>query len=267
MLVRYDGGYTEVTDPASIAANGRYEAYLEIGGVQSLDDAKSIATIVMDATKGAQVSTAARVVPPAGAAVPFIDFDPGDIISVPDETGAVADARVMGVTVSGDEENRAIFDIEFRNFVVERQSEIERLVRRRVAGALNGRTETTSPATPASRIENINIGSQKVSFSKDGAITTPIVSEEINLGGTFHLVFITITLTVAGTTDTACELRISGTPVITALGSSTITIPAGHKVAYIPLNRDLVVQSDVLTFAVTNPGDGMEGFSAVVRYL
>lgn len=105
-LIRWLDGYTEVVDAASIAATDRLEDLVAMGNA-SIEDATRAVTARLSQLVAPERITVA--IEPAGGDSPYVDWDLGDDVTVPDHTGAPVARRVLGITVSEDPEGNPFF--------------------------------------------------------------------------------------------------------------------------------------------------------------
>jgi hypothetical protein len=107
VLVKYPQGYLERSDPARVAAEGRYEAYLELN-IEYRQLVETVADALLAATSSPWRTTIGFQ-PASTAEEPYTGFNVGDTITFPDQTGAIVSQRVMSVSVTMDENGEPIF--------------------------------------------------------------------------------------------------------------------------------------------------------------
>lgn len=124
-LIQYDGGFTTVEAPGSVAKNGRREAYVELGGVKEAGTARKLMLRVVRGHEGAirragspdVVSRKTRN-RDAGAvlglhgAYPFLDWNVGDVIAAPNDAGKMVPYRVLSLSGVEDDNGVVTFDPE-----------------------------------------------------------------------------------------------------------------------------------------------------------
>lgn len=108
-LVRWAGGYIEFTDAASITAHGRHEDFLSAGQAQSTAEAERLALGLLGRFAWLSESVSAATEPIGDDDVPYVDYGPYDRITVPDSTGSPRLCRVLGFTVTEDDEGIPIY--------------------------------------------------------------------------------------------------------------------------------------------------------------
>jgi hypothetical protein len=105
-----DNRWREIEDSAAVTAWGRREGALSAGSGGSdgsIDDQGT--AYLNDHADPAEVIRSVRLEPVN--AVPYVDFEVGDIITAPDFDGAPATYRVAGINVSEDEAGQPIYDL------------------------------------------------------------------------------------------------------------------------------------------------------------
>jgi len=99
-LVRSKGGWTQAVDTAGVAAYGGRETFLEFGNTRSEATAASAALRILKRTARVNVDTPRVSFTITPDARPFIDFNCGDVITVPASNGAgKTTGRVLALTL------------------------------------------------------------------------------------------------------------------------------------------------------------------------
>jgi hypothetical protein len=98
-LVRTKSGWLQAADSTLRTANGWRETFLEFGNTASEDAARRNAQRVLRRTGKTQVIASGVEVVVTNGAVPYVNFDVGDVVSVPDPsgTGLPSKARVLSI--------------------------------------------------------------------------------------------------------------------------------------------------------------------------
>jgi hypothetical protein len=101
-LVRSKDGWLRVANNTLRTANGWRETFLEYGSTRSEDVARRQAQKHLARTGKTQIATSGVEVAVVAGAVPYVDFDVADVVSVPDATGsgALAKARILSISLS-----------------------------------------------------------------------------------------------------------------------------------------------------------------------
>jgi hypothetical protein len=107
LLIKYPQGYLERADAGRVAAEGRYEAYVEIN-VEYRQLVLAIADNLL-ASLAEPWRTTVGFQPSTTAEEPYTGFTVGDSLTYPSHTGSPAQQRVMAVSVTADENGEPIF--------------------------------------------------------------------------------------------------------------------------------------------------------------
>lgn len=177
LLVRYQNGYIEQTD-ASMGTAGRREASLSLGSESSTEQVAQIASQTFARTALPEVATSAATHPSTGPFC-FIDFDPGDWITAPDETGTPASVRCRAGTVSEDEDGVLAIVPELNTVRQEFLERVQRTMRTMTPGTLAGTIETGAPPLPVPGFTDyvdLGVGASEL---VDVAYDIPPVSESV----------------------------------------------------------------------------------------
>lgn len=247
LLVRWSGGWIEVTSAAAPAGvePGRREGFLQLGSVTSAAEAERVALAVL-AQRDEPAVAVSSVVEPAGGDDPFIDFDVGDFITVPDEAGAPMAARVRSLGVSEDDMGNPVFEPELSSIHDEAEVRLQRWLKRLANGSLGGTVESATPTTvhvpppPPDRYQEFP------PFSLPGTLA-------ISTSGAYRpsiharIVRVSATLRSVGTTGTTVQVIRNGSVV------ATLTIAAGAVQASVDAAID-VIPTDLIQAAVTAAG-------------
>jgi hypothetical protein len=145
LLVKYQGGYVEVTDDTSIGADGRFEGYLTVQ-VSSEADAIAAGTAMLAVTTTAQPAVSLGIEPSTGDE-PYVDFGVGDTVTVPTPSGGTLTERVVSLTVTEDDEGDPTFVPEVNRLTVP----VDQRVAAKVAGITAGSVGDPTPAGLASK--------------------------------------------------------------------------------------------------------------------
>lgn len=261
MLVQTKRLWAEIGDLTSETANGRHEDTLGLPDVDTEDEAVRITDQVLTTQANAHAATVARIEPADDLHTPYRGFGGYDTISCRGPN-AVEDMRVRQIGMAVDSNRYPIWTLGLNDLVTERDAQVDRLLRRRAPGGLGGKTETSNPGSPASPIEDVATNVRERTWNKSGPLTAGgSQGDDETLAGTYHLLFFTVTLTFADTTsDVVVELKVSGTTI------ETVTIPAGTNIVYVPLHREIVVQTDVVAVVITDTGTDAEGLTATLKF-
>lgn len=253
LLVRWQGGYIEVEDAASIATYGRCEGFLSLGNVPSAEQATVQATAILNQRAAPQVSVVAGVEPTGVGDVPLDDFGVGDSVTAPNQAGVNESLRVKAVTVTEDAEGNPVFAPELSTVLEETEAAYARWLKRMANGTLHGTIESASPATtsPTQAPQQQGGGLPELPpFSFGGALT-------VSTSGRYYppinvqLTKMVVSLGTAGSTSTTVVLRKNGA----IIGTATVGGAAGNKVE-VALAVSLQADTDYLSCSITAVGTG-----------
>lgn len=260
LLVRYAKGYRWVLDEDSIDDHGRREAYLTLGAAQSPDEVDRVGTAVLATRKDPAQTTSAALEPTGVGDVPYEDWDLGDSISVPDETGTPASLRVRSLTVGEDAEGNATYVAELGTLIKEQAEATAVWLRRMANGALGGTAESAQPSfPPAPQVHQRPRSKELPPFSHPGALTTT-PSPRYYVPQDIRVIEISGSLVTAGSTSTVVTLYRSGSSV------ATLTIPSSSNRAAV--NVSVVYTGPAgqyVTVAATTLGAGAAGLVVALR--
>ena len=128
LLVKYPDGYIVVEDAVDIAARGAVEGFLTLR-LETFDAAYAEATSTLAAIADRLTAIVVGVEPTTGD-VPYTDFGLGDTVTVPDRDGSPVVQRVVGMSVSEDDQGEVLFAPEINAVVPVAAAETQALLRR-----------------------------------------------------------------------------------------------------------------------------------------
>lgn len=170
LLIRYAGGYTEVTDTSSISTYGRFDDYLELGWVQSETEAQRIGTEHLATRSAPQYATTAGINPSGDSTTPYVGFDVGDSPQVIDSTGALAEMRCRSIALNELDTGLLQWSSEFNAIALELETRHENWLRRMDAGTLAGGSRVASPAASAPITDETLSSVRVAEFSYQGTV-------------------------------------------------------------------------------------------------
>lgn len=136
MLINANGLWAEQTHAESLAKYGRIEGYLqtELAAETSRQVAKAVLDVLTDTTRSLTIE-----IIPSEFAVPFLDFVPGDWISVTDPNGSMEKDRVVTLAVRADRNDPLPkFSIEMNTASEDRLLKLGRIISKLSRGSLSG---------------------------------------------------------------------------------------------------------------------------------
>lgn len=136
VLINAAGLWAQETHTESIAKYGRVEGYLqtELAAETSREVARAVLGVLTDTTRSLSIE-----IIPSEFAVPFLDFTPGDWISVTDPNGSMEKDRVVTLAVKAARDNPLPeFSIEMNTASEDQLLRLGRLLSKISKGALNG---------------------------------------------------------------------------------------------------------------------------------
>lgn len=134
LLTRWVGGWAEFLDAGSITTNGRREATLSLGAVQSYEESQRIANEQLRIYANTRSQITADIEPASDADTPYLSYAVGDTITVPDEAGTPTAERVVAITVAEDEDGRITYAPELNDLILEAQERLTDRIRKLSTG-------------------------------------------------------------------------------------------------------------------------------------
>ena len=185
LRVTYNGGATEITDAASIAAYRRREAPFQVGNVTTSGGAVQMATPELTAKKDPQLSISIKVEDAAGNPRAFVDYKVGDWVGYDAGDGAVpALYRVRGMMLNFDENDKyAVITVDLNSIRLERELLTAIALRKLGSGVIGSNTsspmaEGVSEAISAHNMDNTSHATRTLSGGDlAGTIGIPTVAK------------------------------------------------------------------------------------------
>lgn len=145
LLVRWAGGWREVTDPAAVAAHGRHESLLGLGAVASTTEVDWAATQVLTYWVNGQTQISADLRPSSDDDTPYTAFRVGDTVTVPGRTGGSLAERVVALTVSEDDNGELTWAPDLKGVLLSASERFEQALKKMADGTLSGQSKSASP--------------------------------------------------------------------------------------------------------------------------
>jgi hypothetical protein len=147
LLVRWNGGWSEVTRPDAITAYGRKEAYLALGAVQARDEMTTVSTQQLAIFGDPRTEIAADLEHVDDTDTPYVAFGVGDRVTVPDIPGRGPSLeRVTSITVAVDENGHVTYAPELRDPLLDERERFVETVTKMANGSLGGDSRVATPA-------------------------------------------------------------------------------------------------------------------------
>lgn len=144
-LVRWAGGWHEVTDDTAVALHGRHEALLGLGALASVDEVERVARLQLDLFARSRVEIAAEVWPRHDDERPFVGYHVGDTIEVPGLSGALTRERVTAVTVAEDDDGVVTYAPELKDVLLTQAERLEQGLKKMADGTVRGQSSVAQP--------------------------------------------------------------------------------------------------------------------------
>lgn len=147
LLVRWAGGWTEVTDDDAIDAWGRREAMLSLGAVQSVQEAQRVATGQLAVFADVRTEVTCDIEPIGDADTPYVSFRVGDTVTVPDSDGTPTVERVRAITFVRDEDGEFSWTPELKDRILGDRERDAVALKKMDNGTLRGQSIVASPVS------------------------------------------------------------------------------------------------------------------------
>lgn len=147
LLVRWDGGWREVRNEASIATFGRREALLGLGALQSPQEVDRVAGQQLAIFANPRMAIAADHAPIGDVDRPFFDYNVADTITVPDYGGGTITQRVRALSGAEDDNGEITYSPELGDLILEAQERELQAIKKMADGTLDGESPVATPAT------------------------------------------------------------------------------------------------------------------------
>jgi hypothetical protein len=147
LLVRYAGGWHEVTDPAAITTHGRREALLGVGALPSTPEVERVARQQLAHNAAPKVAIAAGYQPRTADELPYLSWAVGDTVTLPGMDGTPRAERVVALTVSEDDDGRVTFAPELADVAMSAIARWEQALKKMADGTLGGTSRVAQPAS------------------------------------------------------------------------------------------------------------------------
>lgn len=135
----------ELVNPNAPAPWGRWESFITQGGVRDEGTMRLLAEAELDRTGRERIQITRGLSFTAAKWVPFRDYQPGDYVLAPDDTGTLAPLRVRQITLTRDQAGTLTGNLVLNDRFLERELRLAK----RTRGIVGGATAGGSGAQPA----------------------------------------------------------------------------------------------------------------------
>lgn len=256
LLCRWEKGWTEVVDSASIATWGRHEAMVNLDGLRSTEQVTQVALVLLEDRSQPRVASDMGI-KPRGGDHPYLDVVKGATVTAPGMDGAPTGYRVKGFTAAV-QLNGLVEYVPEVNALLPEETALRRTQLDRVApGMLDGESWVPALPAPFAGVRDGDARAAKQTFTRDSTYVgddSPAWQPQ----GNYVLTLMVATLTNAASAgDTDVDLLIDGVVVATA------TILAGTNETLVPLVGIFTTMVSKVTIEV--PALGTDGQRLVVE--
>jgi len=181
-LVRWAGGWSEVTNPTAVAAHGRVEGLLGLGALSSPAEVLRVADAQLATFGNPREEINAGIEPVDTTDTPYLAFRPGDVVTVPDSTGTPTAERVVAMTVSVDDATgRVIFTPTLRDRLLDQSVRLAQATKKMINGTFGGASQVAQPVVPVAKPNGFLPGLPATPClveSFDGADSTTVIGHD-----------------------------------------------------------------------------------------
>lgn len=137
-------------DQTSITADGRREAFLSVGAVQSVGEVERVAGFELANVARSREKTTVEYHARTNGETPYIGFRPGDSITIPDFVGAAETKQVISVAVVLNVDGTVEYTPELGDTLIDcdLEARVTEQARKMTPGTLAGESKTATPASP-----------------------------------------------------------------------------------------------------------------------
>jgi hypothetical protein len=153
LLVRWGGGWHDVTSPAAVAAHGRKEAALGLGAATSLAEVETVANQQLVIFGDPRTEIALDLFPRSDDDLPFVAFDVADRITVPDRDGTEVRERVQAITATMDGDGKVTYAVDLRDVLLDEQERFAESLTKMANGTLGGDSRVAQPVSQVAVVD------------------------------------------------------------------------------------------------------------------
>lgn len=153
-LIRCALGWLERKDTSAVTAAGRNEALLGLGSLATAAEAYRVADGQLAEFARVREEITAGHAPVDDTEESYLAYRPGDTITAPDSAGAPASVRVVGLTVTEDDETgRALITPTLGDMLIGAEPQLAQVTKKMAPGSVAGQSKVAQAATPAATPE------------------------------------------------------------------------------------------------------------------
>lgn len=247
------------------SSGGSRIARFDAGNAKTRDEAETLAAQQLALLGGVRIEFQADIEPVGLEDQPYTGFTVGDIVGIPDETGAASSQRVTQIVGTTDPEGNPVWSPSFSDVLLDVNARLANNVRRMASGTLGGYSTVASPQGPLP-VFGSKIESSELSFSvpdNAGTVTTGVSTKTDAVSASGNLFGVLAILNTAATAGaTTFTYLLDGADVLGGTGS----IAAGVSMQFFPVDLGasqftawLEGNKSRLSANVTAAGTGAQG--------
>lgn len=146
LLVRWMGGWHDVTDAEAVTRWGRKEAMLGLGAVEELSEVETVSREQLVIFGDPLTEISCDTFPVGEPDTPYIAYRPGDTVTVPSRVGLPpAPERVQSITVTMDDDGRVTYATELRHVLMDERERFAENLTKLANGSIGGYSKVAQP--------------------------------------------------------------------------------------------------------------------------
>lgn len=146
LLVRWTGGWHDVTDAGAVTRWGRKEAMLGLGAVEELSEVETVSREQLAIFGDPLTEISCDTLPVGEPDTPYVAYRPGDTVTVPNRAGRPpVPERVQSITVTMDEDGRVTYATELRDVLMDERERFAENLTKLANGSLGGYSKVAQP--------------------------------------------------------------------------------------------------------------------------
>lgn len=146
LLVRWMGGWRDVTDDAAVTRWGRKEAMLGLGAVEETSEVDTVSREQLAIFGDPLTEISCDTLPVGEPDTPYIAYRPGDTVIVPNRAGLPpAPERVQSITATMDDDGRVTYATELRDVLMDERERFAENLTKLANGSMGGNSKVAQP--------------------------------------------------------------------------------------------------------------------------